>query len=113
MLMDKGSQLRVSSCNYSQTWDAAPPGGNDAMLRWMERYADALQEQFSCALVTQDLSSLGICLFPTKPPWQVCTVSHALMLRILAICINKTHKLWYSCLMKGSLIQCYSSRLWA
>lgn len=70
MLMDKGCQLRVGLSDVSASWDAAPPGANDAVLRWLEHYADALHQRFACARI-QDPLSPSICLYPVKPPWQV------------------------------------------
>ena len=71
MLLDKGCQLRVGLTDVTTSWDAAPLGGNDAMLRWLEHYADALHQRLACARIRQDLLPSGICLYPVKPPWQV------------------------------------------
>lgn len=69
--MDEGSQLRVSSCDRDRTWDAAPPGGNDALLRWLEAFADSLKNQLGCCHLHGGTFSFGICLYPTHKPWQV------------------------------------------
>lgn len=71
MLMDKGCQLRVGLDSMASSWDAVPPGGNDAVLRWLEHYADALQQQFVCGPIRHDLPPTSICLYPVEQPWQV------------------------------------------
>lgn len=84
MLLDKGCQLRVGLTDVATSWDAAPPGGSDAMLRWLEQYADVLHHRLACARIRQDLPPSGICLYPVKPPWQVtaCLPSHQASLRL-------------------------------
>lgn len=71
MLVDKGCQLRVGRCHLAGSWDAVPPGGNDAMLRWFEHYADALHQRFACGPLRSTLLPNAIHLYPVKPPWQV------------------------------------------
>lgn len=71
MLLDNGCQLRVSSCDAAKSWDAVPPGGQDAALRWLEHYADALQQRLACSQLHGRLTSRGICLYPMEQPWQV------------------------------------------
>ncbi len=69
--MDQGCQLRVGFTALAASWDAVPPGGNDAMLRWLEHYADALHQRFACGPLRHDLLPSSICLYPVKSPWQV------------------------------------------
>ena len=72
MLLDSGCQLRVGVCEAVGGWDAAPPGGHDAMLRWLEHYADALHQRFACCQLDPGMpETRSICLYPVKPPWQV------------------------------------------
>ena len=97
--MDDGSQLRVSSCDRDRTWDAAPPGGNDALLRWLEAFADSLKNQLGCCHLHQSTFSFGICLYPTHQPWQVgcasaCTLPTQALAGGLCICLYPTHKPW-------------------
>lgn len=77
MLMDKGSQLRVSSCEEEKSWDAAPAGGHDAMLRWLESYANTLKYQLGCRQIHERMNSNGICLYPIKQPSQVISATQS------------------------------------
>ncbi len=82
MLIDEGSQMRVSSCDDDRSWDAAPPGGNDAVLRWLEAFASVLKDQLGCCHLHERMNSFGICLHPAHEPWQVGlqdTVDHVLL----------------------------------
>lgn len=71
MLMAGGCQLRVGSYDDVGGWDAAPPGANDAMLRWLEHYAEALHQRLACCQLEPLRPETRISLFPVKPPWQV------------------------------------------
>ena len=80
VLAENGSQLRVGAFRAVGEWDAAPPGGNDAMLRWLEHYADALHQRLACCQLHQGADpprepvQHSISLYPVKPPWQVPTL---------------------------------------
>lgn len=73
VLMDNGCQLWVSSVDVARSWDAAPPGGHDAILRWLEHYAHALHHQLACTQLRERKASIGICLYPKEYPYQVHT----------------------------------------
>ena len=97
--MDDGSQLRVSSCDRDRTWDAAPPGGNDALLRWLEAFADSLKNQLGCCHLHQSTFSFGICLYPTHQPWQVgcasaCTLPTSPGRWVVHLPVPYPHKPW-------------------
>lgn len=72
-LTGEGNHLKVSSAGVGQSWDAIPPGGEDAVLRWFEAFADALQQQrFSISNIVRSFPDIkGINMFPVKEPWQV------------------------------------------
>ena len=92
MVMDQGSQMRVASCEEERSWDAVPPGGHDAALRWLEAFADKLKYQLGCSALhwhTKSRNPRVICLYPVKQPWEVswancCSAVWCLFLRLLA-----------------------------
>ncbi|KAL3142400.1 hypothetical protein ABBQ38_002735 [Trebouxia sp. C0009 RCD-2024] len=85
MLMDGGCQLRVGSYDDVGGWDAAPSGGNDAMLRWLEHYAEALHQRFACCQLEPLRPETRISLYPVKPPWQRVCVSWGVRVKAAAI----------------------------
>ena len=73
LLTHTGNRLSVSSAEAGLCWDAIAPGGHDALLRWFEAFAEALQQQrFGVSSIISSHPHLkGINLFPSKEPWQV------------------------------------------
>ena len=72
-VQEGGSRMTVSSQDMDQSWDAVPAGGQDALLRWFEAFAQALQQgRFGSSKLLSTLPSVqSINLFPIKEPWQV------------------------------------------
>ncbi|DBA73013.1 hypothetical protein WJX79_006040 [Trebouxia sp. C0005] len=93
MLVDEGSQMRVSTCDDDRSWDAAPPGGNDAMLRWLEAFASVLKDQLGCCHLLERMNSFGICLHPAHEPWQRVAVTKGVKVQAASIFVPELSKL--------------------
>lgn len=95
MVMDQGSQMRVASCEEERSWDAVPPGGHDAALRWLEAFADKLKYQLGCSALhwhTKLRNPHVICLYPVKQPWEKVAVTQGVRVQATSIFVPELSK---------------------